>query len=196
MSNSFPLWLIPGATASLSWSHIPTHTTWKSPGWTCHLFYAGNLADLFGHLLLRPLTFVLFSFLYPKVSLFRECHIHILFLLPSILLLLRFLTLWFLSLSLNKSPKFFPHSCQLTRELTLTVFTEVSRTTVLSFLQAIMQEIFFKNLDTEHKMVCERQTRSLCMHRRYNFEEKKTILGKKKNTCNYNNEWASLVAQW
>lgn len=79
------------------------------------------------------------------------------------------------SLSLNKSLKFFPHSHQLTRELTLIVFTEVSLTTVLSFFQPFMQEIFFKNFDTEHKMVCERQTRSLCMHRRYNFEEKKTI---------------------
>ena len=175
VSNSFPLRLIPGAPASLSWSHIPAHTPWKSPGWTCHLFYAGNLADLFSHLLLRPLTFVLFSFVYPKASLFRECHIHILFSLPSTLLLLRFVTLFFLSLFLLTSLKFFPHGHQLTCELTLKVFTEVSLTTMLSFIQPFMQEIFFENLDTERKMVCERQTGSLCTYRRYNFEEKKTI---------------------
>lgn len=192
MSNSFPLWLIPGAPAPLSWAHIPAHTPWKSPGWTCHLFYAGNLADPFSHLLLRPLTFVLSSFLYPKVTLFRECHIHILFLLPSILLLLRFVTLPF-SLPLNKSLKFFPHGHQLTCEFTLMVFTEVSLT-VLSFIQPFMQEIFFENLDSERKMVCERQTGSLCTHRRYNFEEKKTI--QKKQKCNYSNEWTSLVVRW
>ena len=79
------------------------------------------------------------------------------------------------SLPLNKSLKFFPHGHQLTCELTLMVFTEVSLTTVLSFIQPFMQEIFFENLDTERKMVCERQTGSLCTHRRYNFEEKKTI---------------------
>ena len=79
------------------------------------------------------------------------------------------------SLPLNKSLKFFPHGHQLNCELTLMVFTEVSLTTVLSFIQPFMQEIFFENLDTERKMVCERQTGSLCAHRRYNFEEKKTI---------------------